>query len=451
MARDPAASERPFFLALHPWVLILAGLGMTLVSYLVGAAVSEGAGVIRVGLDLLGVAVACTGVGSRLREGRWLFQDRIETAAMISFTGLTALAGAFGMQSDWDSGRMLFGAVCILSLGGVAAVLLPPVGRKIFLSLVLLFHFGGIVTAVTSVDPPNSTGPWVSKQLWARVYRPYLSFLYLSNAYHFYSPDPGPPALLWFSVQYEDGSRTWVRLPERSSSPVSMHYQRLLALPEHTFSPMPRLPLNNSEINLMRAEAQRTGQKFEAPPRGSWEEICQRRELGSTWSFPAEIEIGGKKEEKALPIPMVWGMADYLQYREPHDTSKMLVASVAKRMCLTAPSKVDDNGQEVKVRSVKMYRIVHQVITPAELAKGGDPLDKTRHWAYFLGEFNGEGKLLNQMEPFLYWYVPIQNVPKSYAQQSHLRAPTVAFGMAATKDTFVLDGLEMHAAGPVKK
>src|SRR5207247_1330432 len=138
-----------------------------------------------------------------------------------------------------------------------------------------------------------------------------------------------------------------------------------------------------SEISLLRAEAQRTGQKFDAPPRGSWEEICQRRELGSTWSYPAEIEIGGKKEVKALPIPMVWGMADYLQYREPHDTSKKLVASVAKRMFLTAPRKVDDNGQEVKVKSVKLYRVIHQVITPAELARGGDAMDRTRHWPYF--------------------------------------------------------------------
>src|SRR4051794_9867808 len=97
MARDPAG-ERPSLLALRPWVLVLAGLGMMLASYLIGAAVTEGAGPFRLGLDLLGIAAALTGVGLRLREGRWHFSDRIETAAMIAVTGLAALAGGYGMQ-----------------------------------------------------------------------------------------------------------------------------------------------------------------------------------------------------------------------------------------------------------------------------------------------------------------------------------------------------------------
>jgi len=80
-----------------------------------------------------------------------------------------------------------------------------------------------------------------------------------------------------------------------------------------------------------------------------------------------------------------------------------------------------------------------------------------------LGEFNGEGKLLNPMDPFLYWYVPIQNVggwwtsdgirhsSRTYLDAPHNFAPTIVFGVAQSKDTFLLDGLEMHAAGPVKK
>src|SRR5438045_224861 len=81
-------------------------------------------------------------------------------------------------------------------------VLLPRPARRVVLSLLLLVHFAGILTAVTAVDPQGGSAPWVSRQLFARVYRPYLGFMYLSNAYHFYSPNPGPPTLLWFRIQY---------------------------------------------------------------------------------------------------------------------------------------------------------------------------------------------------------------------------------------------------------
>lgn len=446
MARDPAAAGRPFLLAPHPWVLVLTGLGLVLLSYLIGAAAPDSVLALRVLLDLGGLAAALTGVGRQLREGRWSFSDRLEMAAMIATTGMASLAAWYGMGEGWVSGKIFFGGVFVASLVAVVTVMLPPVLRKVFLSLVLIFHFAGMLTAVTSVDPPNSTGPWVSKMLWTHVYRPYLSFLYMTNAYHFYSPDPGPPALFWYSVQYEDRSRTWVRIPEHASSPVAMHYQRLLALPEHSYTPMPRLPANNAEIALAR-QAQPT-LRFE---RGSWEDILRRREIGSTWLYPAEVEIDGKKETRALPIPLVWGMADYLQYREPQDHSKRILSSVARRMVRTAPRKLDEDGQEVKVKSIKLYRVVHQVIQPHEFAKGGDPWDKTRHWGYFLGEYNDEGKVVDPLDPFLYWYVPVLNVTRSYLTDRHLQAPNVAYGLPAGKDTFVLDGLEMHAAGPVKK
>src|SRR5262249_51727018 len=47
---------------------------------------------------------------------------------------------------------------------------------------------------VGAVSPPGhrrprdrpSPSPWLSTQIWTRIYRPYLEFLYLNNAYHFY-------------------------------------------------------------------------------------------------------------------------------------------------------------------------------------------------------------------------------------------------------------------------
>ena len=47
----------------------------------------------------------------------------------------------------------------------------------------------------------------------------------------------------------------------------------------------------------------------------------------------------------------------YAQYREPNDTSKELIASVARRVFMTAPKKLDEDGNEVPVKSVKVYRV----------------------------------------------------------------------------------------------
>jgi hypothetical protein len=344
------------------------------------------------------------------------------------------------MDREWESGRVLFGALFLAALGGVVLVLLPVLARKLVLSLFVLFHFGGMVTAVTYVDPPGGTGPWLSKQLWSKVYNPYLTFLYLTNAYHFYSPDPGPPALFWFAVCYDDGSYTWVKLPERANSPHGMHYQRMLALPEHSFSAMPRLPFTRAECAAYNITPSRNS---------TWEDILLRRELGSTFKYPLITEEDGKTIERQLPIPTVLGVADNVQYREPQETSKRLIASVARRIFWTAPPAPREG---VKIRSVKVYRVVHQLLTPLELSQGKSPLEKSKHWPIFYGEFDEHGRLKDSLEPFLYWYLPIAYVPKDYpesAPRGVMSAPAIRIDSPATKDTMLLDCLEMHAAGKV--
>ena len=134
-------------------------------------------------------------LSTAVRFTKWDLPDRIETAAMVALVGLGALIGYLGMDQEWDSGHQSFAALFIACLLGGLLVLLPSIGLCIALSVMLLFHFGGMLTVATMVDPPNASGPWVSKQLWAYVDRPYLQFMYLANAYHFYSPDPGPPVL----------------------------------------------------------------------------------------------------------------------------------------------------------------------------------------------------------------------------------------------------------------
>ena len=390
-----------------------------------------------------GTLLLLGGVILRLRQADGDFPQRLETAAKISVAGLGTLLGLLAMNgAKWDSGTLLFGGLFILALAGAVLILLPSLARRVVISLFVLFHFGGMVVAVTAVDPPNSAGPWLSKQLFHRVYRPYLSWLYLTNAYHFYSPDPGPPTLFWFAVKYSDGSYTWVKLPDRANSPIGMHYQRMLALPEHSFTSMARLPLSTSEYAL---------EHIEVPERGTWEDIYRRRELGSMFLYrypnpPKELA----NPEKGYPIPMVQGLDVVIQYREPSDIHKKVLSSVAKRILWNAPPA----GPGLTAESVKVYRVVHQILSPAELAQGLSPLDKTKHAPFFLGEFDREGKMKDPLDPFLYWYLPITYVPHEYPKHGlALRAdvPAIFVNVLKAKDGFLLDCLEMHAAGRLKK
>jgi hypothetical protein len=383
------------------------------------------------GTLLTGIAVQ-----RQLKEETWLWPGRIRSAAVVSLAGLAGVVGGVAMRPEWVSGRMFYGFVFVLGLSGTFLILLPPLARRVALSLWVLFHFTGMATCVTSIDPPGGhSGLYVSKQLWSYIYRPYLSFLYMTNAYHFYSPDPGHPELLWFAVCYDDDTYTWVKLPERANSPIGMHYQRMLALPAHSYGSLNRLPFNAEELKLLPKDMPR-------PTRGAWEAIHIRRQAASA------VEYRRRDNPKFLPIPLVSDVDTNSQYREPHDMSKKTLASVAHRVFLTAPPPRDENGNVkpgVKVKSVKLYRVVHLILSPKELADGVSPLEKTKHWAYFMGEFGPDGKLVDEREPFLYWYLPIAVVPESYASGRGTPSITVR---ATPKTGLLLDCVEMHAAGP---
>ena len=87
----------------------------------------------------------------------------------------------------------------------------------------------------------------------ARVYRPYLNLLYMSNAYHFYSPDPGTSSVLRFAVFYDDGHYEWIQVPDKKDCPIGMTYQRVNALPEHSFYSNGRFPPNEAELRAAPA------------------------------------------------------------------------------------------------------------------------------------------------------------------------------------------------------
>jgi hypothetical protein len=422
---------RPFYT--NPWFLVVAGMACPLVGRGLAELPSLSAVLdpLRFGLFAAGTLLTVLAVVRRLRSASWDLTSRLSSSGLVALAGLAALESRQLLHPDWDSFKLFYVGLFLAALFGAVLILLPPLARKVVLTAVILFHFGGMATAITSVDPPNSTGSWLSKQLWTYAYRPYLQFMYLTNAYHFYSPDPGPPSLFWFAVKYSDGSYVWVKTPHRENSPIGMHYQRMLALPEHSFTGQPRLPYTAMELAVQPLGT-------ELGKRGSWEEISHRRLLGSTLKYGP----------KGLPIPMVLGLDGLVQYREPTDPSKKIVAAVARR----ALWKEAPRREGLTPVSVKMYRVTHLILLPKELAEGVSPLDKPKHWPYFLGEFDREGKLVDSRDPFLYWLVPIVIVPPDYpnhgiAQQG---APGVFMNVKPPKDGFLLDGLEMHAGGPTK-
>jgi hypothetical protein len=402
---------------------VLSGLGLAILGLIVMAATEWTA--LRVLLIGAGVLTAGAAVARRLQSAGQELEERVESAALLALAAFVALLAYLGMDKDWDSGQMFLGALVAVALGGSALVVLPSLIRRAVLSLLLVVHFGGMLTAVTAVDPPRSQAPWVSMQLWARLYRPYLGFMYLANAYHFYSPDPGPPTLVWFHVRYADDSYRWVKIPTREESPVGMHYQRMLALTESTNSPLPGAPTQEM-LNMLRDQ----GQVIE---RDSWEEILHRRQLGAT------IPLFGPD-----PIQIVPDLPMDVQYREPQDLAKVLIASYARHVALTYPHP--EGKPSVNVTSVKVYRVTHNIISPAELGKGLSPLELHRYWPYFQGEFDPSGKLLNPRDPFLYWYLPIAYVPPNYpAPGTGIRASVPPPRDWQQKGWRLLNCLEIHA------
>jgi hypothetical protein len=484
MACDhPPAPRRRIGNFTHPFALLgFAGV-------LVGSALLKGylPGPLRAFLVLAALLLAAGAVSRRLQGARQELEERILSAAVVSLAGLVAILAYLATPADWDSIRLLLLVLALVSLCGSALVLLPCTPRRIAASLFVLFHFGGIATAVTAVAPRDQPAPWLATQLWQRVYRPYLQLLYLTNAYHFYSPDPGPPSLLWFRVHYSDSSAAWIKLPVRQESPIALNYQRMLALAEGTNSPYPRLPLSRAELAEWQ---QRTGLPY---LHDTWETLLQRRQTGGALEYARPLYLPAD-----APVDK--------QYSEPNDYAKLLIGSYARHVARTARHPTNPQAEVVDVR---VYRLSHRILTPAELTQGFSPLTEIFYQPYFFGKFDPDGDLIAQFrvtdlaldalqgeglpehvlsklkalegkpfdraeflgklagllqpdeikdyqalillhtldpDPFLYWYIPIAIVPKEYGRPG-ARVPLLLNHQPALDQGQLLNGLVIHAAG----
>jgi hypothetical protein len=380
----------------NPLPALLAGLGLITIA-LALSLVAEGA---WIGVPL-GLGAIATGVGLAIQPKEWWVM------ATGCFNFLVAGSAVMLAKAD-ESGIYLFVFAAAAAFLGFLLVLCPPWVRRLAVSLVIVFHFGGICTAVLAAPPQ----PWVFEWLWVNIYRPYLQFTYLNNAYHFYAPEPGPASLMWYRIEYEpndDGTRNyrWVKVPNLEDG----------ELIEYDANDRPRR-VPRVEHTRRLSLAMSAGQNIQLAP-AVLNNLAQQRTIR-----------GGVDRIPSYPVNI---LPMDRQYREPNSVAKRWIASYARHVALKYKH---GTHPEKKVTGVKVYLAEHLYPSPAELGTTHDERgkelaprklnDPTHYLPTYLGEFDADGKMkpecfrlevdgrgnmnkydVSQRDPYLYWVIPI--------------------------------------------
>ena len=305
------------------------------------------------------------------------------------FGAVGALLAWGGLPGHWDSYRLVCCVLFGVAATGTALCLMPPTWKLGIVSASMLFHFSGIFMATTAPSTGSLPAPWITTQSFNRIYDPYLQFIYQRNAYHFYSPDPGPASVLVFLLKTETGidpdtgakqyKTDWVVIPKRPDDvrdPLGLSYYRRLSLTEQ---------LARGNLGLFVPE------QFEK------QEMTTRRAA----------------KQGVIPFHPVLNVG--FQYKLPYPTvARFLIPSYASHIIV----KHTPNKEVAAKTTVKLYRLEHQTMLPKEFAEplptGGyvDPYHPSTYRPYFLGEYDARGTLINPQEDLLYWLLPvIQRTP----------------------------------------
>jgi hypothetical protein len=98
-----------------------------------------------------------------------------------------------------------------------------PLWKRVGFVLVniwLIYHLFAIVAAPASVAPSSQ----LQQQCW-RCAGPYLQALYLNHGWHYFSPEPGRSTLLAYTLEFEDGTQSSGRLPNRQIRPRLLYHR----------------------------------------------------------------------------------------------------------------------------------------------------------------------------------------------------------------------------------
>lgn len=310
-----------------------------------------------------------------------------EAAVLLLVLALTGHMAGFALPADWNTLRHFLGIVGWVALFGASFAAVEQRVRRRAVSALILFHFGGIITATLAI-PPN---PWLFSQIWMRIYRPYLEFMYLNNAYHFYSPEPGPACYLWFRLYFKDAEgkdqAEWYKIPRldengRHHHGVALIYQRTISLTENTQLPA-QIALDSPEYQArLAARLKHTPEAVEK-----------------------EGIIGQRQVRLEDTVPMYQGVPHAQQLKAPTPDTKKLVSSYVRHVAY----KADELYPDWKLQKMRVYRVIHAI--PSRylyLEERMNPNDPGFYYPYYFGEYDLDGHLLDAKDPFLYWLLPIQ-------------------------------------------
>jgi hypothetical protein len=366
----------------NPWPALVVGVSAVALAFLLTMAFGPNLGWLP--FFLLVAGSVAVGAGVALRPASPII---LGVAACAAFLGCLERS-----QAGWDSGARLLAVLSAIALAAGVILFLPTSARRVVVSLLVVYHFGGILTIAT---PARQA--WVPSQLWTYVYRPYLQFMFLNYGYDYYAPEPGPTYLLWFHVQYED-------------YPKDMRNYRWVRIPDY----------NATDGIFCRPDGQRIWPHVE---------LTRRLELSDSTSIPHSGPLNLEASLQAR-LDVSWVIPPHLeipvsnQYYEPNGTSKRRLRSYVRHVARTYSHEWNP---ELKVTGIKVYRVVHKILSAGDIAEGVDPDDPTTYYPYYMGEFDPDGnmKVLTrkvvfhedgsateiQRDPLLYWLIPIMKVP----------------------------------------
>lgn len=305
------------------------------------------------------------------------------------------------VPNSWDSIQLFFGVLGGIGLAGAIWTRLP---RKVVLCLILVgvaYHFSAILTMMTS-PPPT---PWLTMHYSSRIVNRYTQFVYFTNAYQFYSPDPGPACELWICIEYrslkpgesvgdpveptefkdlQSGVELddkvdckWLYIPKRETNyldPLGLSFYRRMSITEnvaHVQQPGYAASLEQDKVLARRRAASEIPHTFKNDP--NWVNM-----------------------EHRVPVDFV---------------SRHVLPSYARHLAAA------NTQPEKQVKSVRIYRALH-MITTLQQFRGFDPstgkdvqpmspYHPTLYLPYFEGRFSRDGRLVDSTDQMLYWLVPI--------------------------------------------
>src|SRR3954470_18484166 len=105
---------------------------------------------------------------------------------------------------------------------------LPSRRVRVVVSVLLALHLFAVFVGPWALPPQNSE---LSASA-ARVLRPYLEALSLTNGYRFFAPEPGPSHLVRYEATLDDGTLRTGVFPDKQEHVPRLLYHRYFMLSE---------------------------------------------------------------------------------------------------------------------------------------------------------------------------------------------------------------------------